>query len=89
VIAIAYDVEEYRRRLDPFITFKEAAKIRRCHISHLYVLAGLKRIRVVKDGKKSLIDTASLLDDMMRLPEAEIAPPDWPSWKARSAGSTP
>jgi hypothetical protein len=70
-----YDATAFAQQLPPRLTFDEAAKIRRCHVSHLYVLAGRGRFRVVKDGRKSYIDTKSFIDDWMNLPEASIQPP--------------
>lgn len=38
----------------------------------LYQLAGAGRIRFVKDGSNTLVDTASLVNDLAALPTAEI-----------------
>jgi excisionase family DNA binding protein len=56
------------------ISVQKAAEIRNCARSYIYVLIGRGQIRARKDGRKCLIETQSLLDDMASLPLAKIAP---------------
>jgi hypothetical protein len=70
-----YNADDFVRSLPPLITIQKACEVRQCHPSHMYVLAGKRRIRLVKDGKKTYVDTASLIADIMALPEADISPP--------------
>jgi hypothetical protein len=65
-----YSVAEYFRTLPPRLTIKKYCEVRQCCRSYVYVLARLGRIRIVKDGRKSYVDTTSAIDDMMSLPEA-------------------
>jgi hypothetical protein len=66
-------VNKFIDGLPPLIPVKRAAEIRGCCTDHIYRLIGRGRIRALKDGKRTAIDTVSLLDDMANLPAAKIA----------------
>jgi excisionase family DNA binding protein len=69
-----YLVDHYVNGLPPLLTITRAAEVRQCHTSYIYVLLGRGRIRAVKDGRKIMIDTVSLIEDLSALPPAKIAP---------------
>ena len=66
-------IDKYIDGLPPLVSVRRAAEIRGCCPDHIYRLIGRGRIRAYKDGKRTAIDTASLLDDMANLPAAKIA----------------
>jgi excisionase family DNA binding protein len=66
-------IDKFVDGLPPFVTVKQAAEIRHCHEDHIYRLLGRGRLRAVKDGRKTLVETASLLTDLVNLPVAKIA----------------
>ena len=58
-----------------FAPVHEAAKLSGLSRSAQYREAGAGRIKMVKAGRRTLIDMASLRDFMAALPAARIAPP--------------
>jgi hypothetical protein len=70
-----YDIEKFLATLPPRLEIPRACEISGDCRSQMYVKAGQGRVRFVKDGRKTLVDTASLIADMMSLPGASISPP--------------
>ena len=66
-------IDKYIDGLPPLVSVRRAAEIRGCCPDHIYRLIGRGRIRAYKDGKRTAIDTVSLLNDMANLPPAKIA----------------
>jgi excisionase family DNA binding protein len=60
--------------LPPFVPVKEACVVGGFGRSKLYEVLGAGRVRAVKLGSKTLIDTASLLTYLDSLPAAQIRP---------------
>ena len=60
--------------LPPFVPVKEACVVGGFGRSKLYEVVGAGRVRAVKLGSKTLIDTASLLTYLDSLPAAQIRP---------------
>jgi excisionase family DNA binding protein len=71
--------------LPPFVPVKEACVVGGFGRSKLYEVVGAGRVRAVKLGSKTLIDTASLLTYLESLPAAQIRPAK-PKGTARAAG---
>jgi hypothetical protein len=63
-----YDVEKFLATLPPYLPPKEAAKVKRCSLASIYNQLNAGRLRAVKDGAKTLIETRSLVEDMESLP---------------------
>src|SRR5262249_23705983 len=70
--------------LPPFVPVKEACVVGGFGRSKLYEVLGAGRVRAVKLGSKTLIDTASLLTYLESLPAAQIRPAK-PKRTARAA----
>jgi excisionase family DNA binding protein len=70
---IAAIVSKYVNGLPPYVSVRQAAQIRDCCVDHIYRLIGRGRIRAVKDGKLTKVETVSLLEDQASLPPAKIA----------------
>jgi hypothetical protein len=60
--------------LRPYLPLKQACVIGGFGRSKLYEVVGLGLVRAVKLGRKTLIDTASLLEYLETLPAAQIRP---------------
>lgn len=73
--APAYDAAAFLNAHAPRVPIPEACKIRKVSRARLYELAGLGRVRFVKDGGNTLVDTASLVADLLNLPDANIQAP--------------
>jgi excisionase family DNA binding protein len=71
--------------LSPFVPVKEACVVGGFGRSKLYEVVGAGRVRAVKLGSKTLIDTASLLTFLESLPAAQIRPAK-PKRTARAEG---
>jgi hypothetical protein len=70
-------VSKYIDGLPPFLSIHSACEVAGgCSPAKMYVLMGDRKVRALKMGDKTLIDTASLLDFLANLPEAKIAPPN-------------
>jgi hypothetical protein len=66
-------IDKYVDGLPPLVSVRPAAEIHGSSPDHIYRLAGRGRVRFLKDGRRTKVDTASLLADMANLPEAKIA----------------
>jgi hypothetical protein len=73
--APAYDAAAFLNSHPPRVPILKACEIRQVSRTRLYELAGQGRVCFVKDGSNTLVDTASLIADLMNLPAADIQAP--------------
>jgi hypothetical protein len=68
-------IKEYFATLPPILSREKAREILgNISVAYYYVLAGEKKIQLVKMGRKSLAVTASVEAYLLTLPPAEITP---------------
>ena len=68
-------MHSHERTLPPVLRVKEACEVAGIGRSTLYKLIGSGRVRAIKLGSRTLVDSATLLACLASLPPAPIKPP--------------